>query len=214
MIHISLSCLSCCRSAEVWAVKINLRVLFQQDARPALQETGEFSAEELASSPIDLDAQSERLAIFLDATKDASGSWFNPIMIYTKKELDRFEFFQIECRKTVEENNRDYKWNEAHVTTLDLVETCAGMQVYLPNRLAVSTVSSLKPHMVACVGQWLREFVVHSGVAAAFAAESLSGYSLRPLFHSKSEAAHADVHQLYSDKLMPAAELGHTTLGQ
>jgi hypothetical protein len=70
-------------------VKIDLRILFQAEAKPALRETDLFSNEELEAVVLDLDSQSERFARFVQATRNTTtGSWFNPIMTFTRKELD------------------------------------------------------------------------------------------------------------------------------
>lgn len=193
-------------------MKINLRILFQAEAKPALRETGLFSNDELESVVLDLDSESDRFARFVQATRDTiTGSWFNPIMTFTRKELDSADYFQLECRKTLEENRKDYEWNDSHVGSLDLIKTRAGQKIKLPDRIAVSQVTPLKPHMVAGVGQWLQEYVVQDHVVAAFSRDSLSGYSLRPLFNGRTKTAHTDVHQLYSSAIMPPAELDPTT---
>ncbi len=192
-------------------MKISLRILFQQDTIRPLLKTGEFTEEELQQVVIDLDADSSRLAVFLEATKKLSGSWFNPLMIFTERELDRAEYFQLDCRKTVAESPRDMEWNQRHVGSLQRIRTVAGADIYLPHRIAVSKVSNLKPNMVGCVGQNLQEYVVHEDVGTAFAAAGFEGFSLLPVYDSKMESAHTEVRQLYSNSIMPAAELERTT---
>jgi hypothetical protein len=189
-------------------MKISLRILFQEEAKRPLLETGEFSNDELQSVVLDLDSQSERFRCFLRATRNAPGNWFNPVMQFTKKELDSATYYQLDCRKTLPESPRDYEWNDSHVESLDLIKTDAGMEIQLPDRLAVSKVVLLKSNMVAGLGEWLQEFLVHADVAAAFSAEGFSGFSLRPVFNSKTKMLHPDVHQLYSNTIMPPAELG------
>ena len=129
-------------------------------------------------------------------------------MQFTEKEYDSANFYQLYSRKTLRESPRDYEWNYSHVESLDLIRTDAGMEIQLPHRLAVSKVGLLKSNMVAGVDEWLEEFLVPADVAAAFSAEGFSGFSLRPVFNSKTKMAHPDVHQLYSNTIMPPAELG------
>ena len=192
-------------------MKINIRCLFQAEAKPALRESGLFSDEEIEAITIDLDSQSERFAGFVEATRDTiTGTWFNPWMIFTRKELDSADFFQLDCRKTLAENNKDQDWNDRHVESLALTQTSAGMEIKLPERIAVSKVTPLKPHMVAGVGELLKEYVIPDPVAAAFSSDSLSGYSLRPLYSARTETVHDGVHQLYSTSIMPPAELDRT----
>ncbi len=196
---------------DIQVMKINVRCLFQAEAKPALRETGLFSDEELDDISIDLDSQSDRIAAFVHATRDTiTGSWFHPWMTFTKKELDSADFFELDCRKTLEENNKDSEWNDSHVKSLELIKTSAGMEIKLPDRIAVSRVTPLKPHMVAGVGQLLEEYVVPDPVAAAFSSDALSGYSLRPLYNARTKTTHDDVYQLYSTAIMPPAELDRT----
>lgn len=188
-----------------------MRILFQEDAKRPLLETGLFSADELQGVVLELDSQSERLPPFLDATKNTSGSWFNPIMQFTKKELDGATRFQLQCRKTLAESMSDMEWNERHVASLQLSTTSAGADIYLPERIAISKVAALKSNMVAGIGQSLQEFVVHADVGLALSAEGFSGFSLRPVIHGKTEIEHSDVRQLYSDVIMPPVKLDRTT---
>lgn len=189
-------------------MKINLRILMQEDAIRLLRQTDVFSEDELAKVALDVDSQSEQFARFVRVTKDASGTWFNPLVTFTKKELESAAYFEPQCRKTLAESNKDYDWNNDHVESLDFLETTAGMKIRLPDRIAISKTAALKFNMVAGVGQWTQEYVVHSDVATAFTEEGFSGFSLRPVFNSKTQIEQPDVHQLYSDAIMPPAELG------
>ncbi|TFH47614.1 MAG: hypothetical protein E4H01_07960 [Lysobacterales bacterium] len=67
--------------------------MIQEDAKRPLLETGEFTEDELQRVVLELDAQSARLRTFVDATKSVSGSWFNPVMTFTRKELDQSGYF-------------------------------------------------------------------------------------------------------------------------
>jgi hypothetical protein len=189
-------------------MKIKLRCLFQEEAKPALRKTGLFSNDEIETIGLDLESHSDRFAHFVQATSDTiTGTWFNPWMIFTRKELDSAAYFQLDCRKTLEENSWDSAWNDSHVESLELIKTRAGMEILLPNRIAVSRVTPLKPHMVAGVGQFLEEYVVPDPVAAAFSSAALSGYSLRPLYSARTKTVHEAVQQLYSTEIMPPAVL-------
>jgi hypothetical protein len=189
-------------------VKINLRILMKRDAVKLLRGTDIFSDDELASIGLDIDSQSERFARFVQVTKDTSGTWFNPLVTFTKKELESAAYFEPQCRKTLAESNKDYDWNNDHVRSLDFLDTSAGMKIRLPDRLAISKIAPLKSNMIAGVDQWTQEYVVHADVATAFAQEGFSGFSLRPVFNSRTKMEQPDVHQLYSDAIMPPAELG------
>ncbi|MFA9420389.1 MAG: hypothetical protein ACERLB_09585 [Gammaproteobacteria bacterium] len=155
-------------------MKINLRCLFQAEAKPALRATGVFSDDEIEAVVLDLDSQSDRFAALVHATRDTiTGTWFNPLMKFTRKELDSAAYFQLDCRKTVAENDKDYEWNYSHVESLELIQTSSGMEIKLPDRIAASKVTPLKPNMVAGVGEWMEEYVVTDAVAAAFSSEAL-----------------------------------------
>lgn len=117
------------------------------------------------------------------------------------KRLKRFQLTRVLVEATGGYERR-------FVESLDLIKTDAGMEIQLPDRLAVSKVVLLKSNMVAGLGEWLQEFLVHADVAAAFSTEGFSGFSLRPVFNSKTKMVHPDVHQLYSNAIIPPAELG------
>jgi len=185
--------------------------LTQPDAKRPLLETGEFSEDELRSPVLELDAASARLPVLLESTKSLSGSWFNPVVAFTRQELDRADYFQLECRKTLGESPPDMEWNERHIESLEPIRTAAGTDIYLPRRIALSKVHALKPNMVACVGQSMPEFVVHDDVGAAFTAAGFDGFSLRPVYDSRTQGAQAGVRQLYSNSILPPAVLDRTT---
>lgn len=192
-------------------MKIELRILMEADGKSVLRTTGEFTDDQLSGVVMTLDADNERLPVLLEATKDTSGSWFNPVLKFTKKELESSALFQLEYRKALAESQSDIEWNERHIESLPLTRTAAGMEIGLPDAIALSKVSALKPNMVAGVGQVLQEHIVHTNVAAGFADEGLSGFSLLPVFNSKTETAHDDVKQLYCTEIMPPAVLDRMT---
>ena len=65
--------------------------------------------------------------------------------------------------------------------------------------------------MVAGVDEWTAEFIIGSAVARAFEDEGFTGYSLRPVWNPKTVEEHKDVFQLYSEAIMPPAQLDLTT---
>jgi len=192
-------------------VKILLRALFQEDSKRALAQRGAFSAAELDLVTLELDAASESFSRFLEITKHTSGSWFNPIMKFTSKELGSVGFYQLECRKTLTESERDHEANSRRLDEMEPITTDAGMQIKLLDKITLSKVSSLKPYMVAGVDQWTAEFVIAAGAASAFEADGLTGFSLRPLCDARTGEAHARIRQLYCDSLMPPAVHDRTT---
>jgi hypothetical protein len=191
-------------------LKISLRVLFQEDAKKALLASGEFSAERLEPVTMEIDAQSDELERFLEFTAECEGSWFNPICVFTARELDSANWFQLDCRKTLAENNRDYEQNSAHFEAGEPLQTVPGRQVRILDRIALSRITPLKPNMIAGVDQWTSEFVVGEATAAEFEREGLTGYSLRPVLHSKTQEPQEGIWQLYCDTFMPAVELDRT----
>jgi hypothetical protein len=86
-------------------VKISLRILMQKGAVDLLRGTDIFSEDELASIAFDVDSQSESVARFAQVTKDASGTWFKPRVIFTKKELESVAYYEPQCRKTLAESS-------------------------------------------------------------------------------------------------------------
>lgn len=192
-------------------MKINLRVLYQEDAKQALLASGAFTAAQLDSVVLEIDADSEAFQHFLELTSNCEGSWFNPICEFSRREIDSANWFQLDCRKTLAENQRDYACNSAHFEAGKPLPTASGRRVRILDKIALSRVSPLKPNMVAGVDQWTTEFVVGEAVTAVFEQENLTGYSLRPVLHSKTQDPHEGVWHLCSDSFMPPAVLDRTT---
>lgn len=190
-------------------MKIVLRILCSKDALAVLARDPEVTGA-CDSNVLDLDAGSPVFARILDLTKATSGCWFNPRMEFTRAELARARFFQLECRKLVREGPGDYDLNIARLRSLPFVHTGPGAEIRLLDRLALRG-ASLKPNEVACAGDWTAEFIVSREVGRIFGKEGLAGFSLRSVFDTKTGKDHEGLFQLYTESLMPRAELDPTT---
>jgi hypothetical protein len=125
--------------------------------------------------------------------------------------LDQARFFQLECRKLVREGPGDYEANIARLRELPFRETGDSFRIKLLDRFALSR-APLKPNEVACAGDWTAEFIVSRGAARIFEEASLCGFSLRPVVVPKTGKEYEDVFLLYTESLMPRAELDLTVL--
>lgn len=192
-------------------MRIVLRILPSPGAKAALGRDSEIAAAcDLDAVVFELDSDSELFGRVLEVTHDTAGSFLNPVMSFTKAELDRSRFFQLEGRKLARESDRDYEMNAARLEELDFVPTYGGMKVKLLDRVALTRIA-LKDDGIALAGDWTAEFVVGSKAARAFAAEGLEGYELLPVLNPKSGKNHAGFYHLYSESLMPPAVLDPTT---
>jgi len=192
-------------------VKIDFRILFQEDAIAALARDPVVSREcDLEAVAFDLDAASETFDRVLQLTRDCSGGWFNPLTGFTRKELDSASYLQVDCRKTVRETDGEYELNFARLKQTPFRNTGEGMRIKLLDRISVARVA-IKPHMVSGVGEWMAEFIIGSAVARAFEEEGLTGYSLRPVWNPKTAKEHKGIFQLYSEAIMPLVQRDLTT---
>ncbi len=193
-------------------MKITLRILCQADAKAALASDSVVSREcDLGEVVFELDSVSEALDRVLQLTRDCSGSWFNPVMTFTRRELDCASYLQLDCRKTVPETEGDYELNFARLEETPFRSTGDGTRIKLLDRTSLTKVA-IKPNVVAGVDEWMAEFIIGSAVARAFEEEGLTGYSLRPVWNPKTVKEHKGIFQLYSEATMPPAHLDLTTV--
>ncbi len=191
-------------------MKIKLRTVLPADAKDLLARDKTISDNlNLNSGVVEIDSANELLDRLLHATKNSSGIWFNPVMSFTKKEMDASRFFQLESRKTVNETEKDYELNSARLEQLDFIHTTDRCRIKLLDRVALSRVN-LKPNMVAGVDQWTAEFVIASGVASVFEENRFSGMDLRPVFDPKTGSNRDDCRLLFTSNIMPPVEYDTT----
>jgi hypothetical protein len=172
-----------------------------------------------ASSALDLkelvneiDSEDKLLDRILLITKNTSGIWFNPIMLFSKSEINQARYFQLECRKVVNESGPDYEINASRLKQMKLVNTVGHCKIKLLDQVALSKIS-LKPNMVGGVDQWTTEFIITSAVAKAFKNEQLSGLNLKPVYDPKTGKHYAEYFQLYTSKILPPVVRDATMLG-
>ncbi len=191
-------------------MKFKLRVTCPGDAIQMLSQDKEVAdAFDLSFGPIETDSEDAILDRILDITQNSSGLWFNPIMTFTKKEIDKARFFQLECRKTVHETDRDYELNSSRLAKRPFIHTTDQCKIKLIDEVALSRIK-LKPNMVAGVDEWTAEFIITSTVAGCFEKEKLSGLALKPVLNPKTGAYHDEFHMLYTESIMPPVEYDRT----
>jgi hypothetical protein len=132
-------------------------------------------------------------------------------MEFTAKELAQSRFFQLECRgKVIREKGGDYDLNIARLHSLPFITAGPGARIRLLDRIALRG-ANVGPNQVACATDWMAEFVVSREVGRIFESEGLTGFTLRPVFDSKTKADHDTLFQLYTDHIMPRASVDATT---
>jgi hypothetical protein len=191
-------------------MKIKLRILCKQDAKAFLAQDPQVAAvcNLDAVGPLELDSDEPVFDRFLAVTCGTSGCWFNPIQEFTRVEMVPVRYFQLECRKLVREGPGDYEINIARLRNLPFF--LHGEKIRLLDRIALSR-ASLKPNEIACAGDWMAEFITHREVGRIFEIEGLTGFTLHPVLDPKARKDYEDVFQLYTESLMPQAELDLTT---
>ncbi len=191
-------------------MKIKLRITCPADVIHLLAlDEAVADAFDLSFGLIETDSEDAILDRILVITQNSSGLWFNPIMTFTKKELAGSRFFELECRKTVHENDRDYELNSSRLETVKFIHTTDRCKIKLLDEVALTRIK-LKPNMVAGVDQWTAEFIITSTVAKCFEKEKLTGLALKPVLNPKTGAYHDEFHMLYTDSIMPSVEYDRT----
>jgi hypothetical protein len=189
-------------------VKITIRATCGQDVDEAL--AAELSLAPGARLP-DFDAASPAFDRLLEVSKSRSRCWFNPWMQFTRAEMAQVRFFQLECRgKVLQEGRGDYERNRARLESLPFIRSGPGASIRLIDRIALRG-AALRPNEIAGSCEWMAEFVVSREVGRLFESEGLTGFSLRPVFDSRTKQDAEHIFQLYSERLMPRALVDATT---
>ena len=189
-------------------MKITIRALCGKDVDEAFGGDG---SDQAALRLPDFDACSPEFDRLLALSKGGRGCWFNSWMEFTAGELAQSRFFQLECRgKVIREKGGDWDLNIARLQSLPFITTGPGASIRLPDRIALRG-ATLGPNGVACATDWMAEFVVSKDVGRIFESEALTGFTLRPVFDSKTKGEHDTMFQLYTDNIMPRALVDATT---
>ena len=177
-----------------------------------LRDSDLVRACDVSGPVIEVDANDPCFDRILEATKGTSGVWLNPIMKFTPKEMAQARYFQPEGRKLVRETGPDYDLNINNLRSSAFRQSDGrALRIKLIDRIALSRIA-LPPDAIGLASDWMAEFIVGRDVARRLDQEGLSGYELRPVFNPKTGHDHADYFHLYSESIMPAAQLDRTTI--
>lgn len=190
-------------------MNIRLRILYNLDTLETLKNSSQLGAFD-EDTFFELDSDSDTFNRVLEVTRKTSGSWFNPIMSFTPVELRGVRYFQPECRHMVQLRDHDSELNRARLEgKCEFQHTGPDVKIKLLDRIVLSRISS-KPNVISCC-DWMAEFILGSAVADAFENAGLTGYSVRPVFHPKTDQPHDGYFHLYSESILPLAERDLTT---
>ena len=156
---------------------------------------------DLKSLVFEIDSEDELFYRILLLTKNTTGISFNPIMLFSKSEVDQTRYFQLECRKVVNEFGPDYEINSSRMKKMKFISTIGHCKIKLLDQVALSKIN-LKPNMVAGVDQWTMEFIITAAVAKKFEDDKLLGLNLKPVFNPKTGKHHSGFFQLYTDHVL------------
>lgn len=193
------------------------RAFPSDEARRALAPDGQFAA--LVSHQVtwlELDSDDPRVDRMIELTKDTPGLMLQSTMSFTEGEMAQARYFQLVCRSTVSMRDREAdEYNARHRARLEALpfHRARGrlLRIKLLDTIELSRVT-VKPNVVAGVGEWGDEYIVGRAVAKAFEQAELTGYELRPIPNPKTGKVHPDHFHLYCESIMPPAEMDSTTL--
>ncbi len=194
-------------------MKICLRVGCPPDARSVLKKDSVVAnaCDVDIVSVFEIDSESEIFDRILKLTKNTDGLGFNPIMDFTRSELSQVEYFQLECRGTiVKENDKDYALNSSRLQEVEFIKKSDWAKIKIIDRIAFHKIS-LKPNTIGCASDWMPEFVIPKTIGKIFKKAGLKGFSLHPILNTKNGTNYEDCFQLYTENIMPPAELNLTT---
>ncbi len=193
-------------------MKISLRVMCRQDAISVLKKDPVVvDACDLDEIVFEIDSENEIFDRILKLTKNTAGLWLNSIMNFTRSELSQVEYFQLECRGSiVNENDKDYALNSSRLKEVEFIKKSDWAKIKIIDRIAFHKIS-LKPNKIGCASEWMAEFVIPKTIGEIFKKAGLKGFSLQPILNTKNGTNYEDYFQLYTENIMPPAELNLTT---
>ena len=126
--------------------------------------------------------------------------------VFTPAELAGIGHFELVCRAIARESPADFAANDAVRERTPLIDAGGVAPIRLVSGLSLTRIT-LKPNMVASIGDWTQEYVLAAGVVKTFADAHLSGASFLPLMkmHAKTRVARTDFVQLFSDAILRPA---------
>ena len=133
-------------------MKIDFRILFQEDAIAALARDPVVSREcDLEAVAFDLDAASETFDRVLQLTRDCSGGWFNPMTRFTRRELDTAHpsFSSTAARPSARPTGSTSSTSRASNRPRS-ESTGEGMRIKLLDRISLARVPDQAEHGVRC----------------------------------------------------------------
>lgn len=192
-------------------MKIKLRLMFQRDSVAALAHDSKVRSSFNLDNPyLETDSEDEILDHILELTRNTSGCWINPVMEFSRLELEQVRYFQLECRKSVKETARDKKLNGELIKAASFTCTGGRFRIKVLDSLSLSK-ASLKSNEVACIGDWMPEFIAAEQVGRIFLREGFTGLWLKPVSNTETGFGHEEIVHLYSDKIMPMAVIDLST---
>ena len=158
------------------------------------------------------DSDSEIFNHFLASTKGTRGCRFNPFVEFDTDEIRQAKYFQLEARgKIIKETKIDYEMNFNELEKTVFNYTNDQIKIKILQQLYLSQIS-IKPYTISCATDWLPEFILHNTVIDIFKEAGLTGFSTKTILMPNTREAHANCCMLFSNNLMPKAELDITTI--
>jgi len=126
--------------------------------------------------------------------------------VFTPAELAGIGHFELVCRAIARESPADFSANDAVRARTPLIDAGGAAPIRLVSGLSLTRIT-LKPNMVASIGDWTQEYVLAAGVVKTFIDAHLSGASFLPLMkmNAKAHVARTDFVQLFSDAILRPA---------
>ena len=145
-------------------------------------------------------------------TRGTRGCRLNPFVEFDTEEIKQAKFFQLEARgKIIKETNIDYEINLRELENTIFYYTDDQIKIKIIQQLYLSKVD-IKPYTISIATDWLSEFVLHNSVIDIFKEAGLTGFSTKMIFNPKLGENNANCCMLFSNNIMPKAELDITTI--
>lgn len=180
-----------------------------KDIQKAINKDKELSSLIDFNKRIELNAETKLFDNILERTKFTSGLRFSSYVLYSEKELEQIQYFQILAKKVIHENDLDHEINTNNLKLLPLKNTYNNYKIRLIKKLYVSKINLMAKYIAGFGERW-EEYICSEDVANIFKHENIKCIDFLPVYNTKKNDIYKGYFQLYSEKILPPAKTNKT----
>lgn len=151
------------------------------------------------------DASSDVFYRFLQTTKGTRGCTLNPIIELNASEIELARYFQLQARGNIlQETHNDENFNNEEIEKTPLLLTDAKTNICLVQKVYLSN-PKVRPYMISAMHRF-GMYVLHESVIDVFKSAGLTGFSIKSVVSTKTNAEYQNCGLLFSNSILSKAE--------